>query len=218
MCVCVCLHFQLNDAFTLYKKEKAENDRMLNETNDKLQKQLTELRSSHAKLTSQLEFSNKRFVRSNAAAAPASFHFGDIILMQCVFSVYTRYEMLQETVSAYRREIAALQDRSQKMAATAQKYEHIIHTMSQDLRQANEKLALEEVRKKKSLIIVSNVILYVLSCRYWFYCSKQKFQIPPTPPIVVFSAFLSNSPFFNHVPFVVIFALFCSTLFCFDVF
>uniref|UniRef100_A0A8P4GAN9 Translocated promoter region a, nuclear basket protein n=1 Tax=Dicentrarchus labrax TaxID=13489 RepID=A0A8P4GAN9_DICLA len=107
---------QLNDAFTLYKKEKAENDRMLNETNDKLQKQLTELRSSHAKLTSQLEFSNKR------------------------------YEMLQETVSAYRREISAIQARSQKMAATAQRHEHIIHTMSQDLRQASEKLALEEVR------------------------------------------------------------------------
>lgn len=54
------MHFQLNDAFTLYKKEKAENDRMLNDTNDRLQRQLTELRSSHAKLTSQLEFSNKR--------------------------------------------------------------------------------------------------------------------------------------------------------------
>lgn len=61
---CVCLCLQLNDAFTLYKKEKAENDKMLNETNDKLQKQLTELRSSHAKLTSQLEFSNKRFSSS----------------------------------------------------------------------------------------------------------------------------------------------------------
>lgn len=60
---CVRLCWQLNDAFTLYKKEKAENDKMLNETNDKLQKQLTELRSSHAKLTSQLEFSNKRFVK-----------------------------------------------------------------------------------------------------------------------------------------------------------
>ncbi|XP_034744113.1 nucleoprotein TPR-like isoform X2 [Etheostoma cragini] len=107
---------QLNDAFTLYKKEKAENDKMLNETNDRLQKQLTDLRSSHAKLTSQLEFSSKR------------------------------YEMLQDTVSAYRREISALQDRNQKMAATAQRHEHIIHTMSQDLRQANEKLALEEVR------------------------------------------------------------------------
>lgn len=107
---------QLNDSFTLYKKEKAENDRMLNETNDRLQRQLTELHSSHAKLTSQLEFSNKR------------------------------YEILQETVPAYRREISALQDRSQKMGATTQRHEHIIHTMSQDLRQANEKLALEEVR------------------------------------------------------------------------
>ncbi|KAK1878955.1 Nucleoprotein TPR [Dissostichus eleginoides] len=107
---------QLNDAFTLYKKEKAENDRLLNETNDRLQKLLTDLRSSHAKLTSQLEFSSKR------------------------------YEMLQDTVSAQRREISALQDRNQKMAATAQRHEQIIHTMSQDLRQGNEKLALEEVR------------------------------------------------------------------------
>lgn len=55
--------FQLNDSFTLYKKEKAENDKMLNETNDRLQKQLTEFRRNHAKLTSQLEFSNKRFVK-----------------------------------------------------------------------------------------------------------------------------------------------------------
>ncbi|KAM6919272.1 LOW QUALITY PROTEIN: nucleoprotein TPR-like [Xenentodon cancila] len=107
---------QLNDAFILYKKEKAENDKMLNETNDRLQKQLTELRCSRAKLNSQVEFSNKR------------------------------YDILQETVSAYRREINALQERNQKMAATAQRHEHIIHTMSQDLRQANEKLALEEVR------------------------------------------------------------------------
>ncbi|XP_033959662.1 LOW QUALITY PROTEIN: nucleoprotein TPR [Pseudochaenichthys georgianus] len=107
---------QLNDAFTLYKKEKAENDRLLNETNDRLQKQLTDLRSSHAKLSSQLEFSSKR------------------------------YEMLQDTVSAQRREVSALQDRNQKMAATAQRHEQIIHTMSQDLRQANEKVALEEVR------------------------------------------------------------------------
>lgn len=60
--------------------------------------------------------------------------------------VYARYEMLQEVVSAYRREIAALREKNQKVAAMAQRYEHIIHTMSQDLRQANEKLALEEVR------------------------------------------------------------------------
>lgn len=57
------MHSQLNDAFTLYKTEKAENDRMLNETNDKLQKQLTELQSSHAKCPAELEFVNKRLVR-----------------------------------------------------------------------------------------------------------------------------------------------------------
>lgn len=56
-----------------------------------------------------------------------------------------RYEMLQESLSAYRREITSLQDRNQKMAVTTQRYEHSIHTMSQDLRQANEKLALEQV-------------------------------------------------------------------------
>lgn len=58
----LCLYSQLNDAFTLYKTEKAENDRMLNETNDKLRKQLTELQSSHTKCSAQLEFVNKRSV------------------------------------------------------------------------------------------------------------------------------------------------------------
>lgn len=53
--------------------------------------------------------------------------------------------MLQETLSAYRREIAALQDRCRKMSQVTQQYERSIHTMSQDLLQANEKLALEQV-------------------------------------------------------------------------
>lgn len=56
--------------------------------------------------------------------------------------------MLQDNVSAYRREISALQDRNQKMATTAQRQEHIIHTMTQDLRQANEKVALNEVSNR----------------------------------------------------------------------
>lgn len=72
--------------------------------------------------------------------------------MEIIFALCVRYEMLQETVSAYRREISALQDRTQKMAATAQRHEYIIHTMSQDLRLSNEKLALEEVRKRSFII------------------------------------------------------------------
>lgn len=58
--------------------------------------------------------------------------------------------MHQESVSAYRREVSALQERNQKMAVMIQRHEHVIHTMSQDLRQANEKLALEEVRETSS--------------------------------------------------------------------
>lgn len=59
--------------------------------------------------------------------------------------INARYEILQETVSAYRKEIATLQERSQKMSAAAQQHEHVIHTMSQDLRRATERAALEEV-------------------------------------------------------------------------
>lgn len=155
------MHLQLSDSFALYKKEKAENDRMLNETNERLQKQLTDLRSSHAKLTSQLEFSSKRLAQSGTTAFKKKVSqrlnhepLGELFLTprRLVFFPFSvRYEMLQDNVSAYRREICALQERNQKLSATAQQHEHVIHTMSQDLRQANEKLALEEVRR--SLII-----------------------------------------------------------------
>lgn len=58
-----------------------------------------------------------------------------------------RHEMLQENLNVYRPEITELHEQSQKMAATAQKHEQIIHTMTQDLRAANEKLAMAEVRR-----------------------------------------------------------------------
>ncbi|MBN3321592.1 TPR protein, partial [Atractosteus spatula] len=107
---------QLQEVFVTYKKEKAENDKMLNEQNEKLQEQMSELRSQNAKISTQLEFASKR------------------------------YEMLQDNVDGYRREIASLRDKCQKMMTTTQKQEQIIHTMTQDLRAANEKLALAEVR------------------------------------------------------------------------
>ncbi|XP_049322798.1 nucleoprotein TPR isoform X1 [Astyanax mexicanus] len=107
---------QLNDAFMTYKKEKAENDKLLNEQNERLQRQLSEMMSQKAKLSSQLDFGSKR------------------------------YEMLQENMNGYRREIDYLRDRVQKLSGTSQRYEQIIHTMTQDLREANEKLAVAEVR------------------------------------------------------------------------
>ncbi|KAK3560903.1 hypothetical protein QTP86_022909 [Hemibagrus guttatus] len=107
---------QLNEAFATYKKEKAENDKLLNEQNERLQGQVSDLISQKAKLSSQLEFASKR------------------------------YEMLQENLNSYRREINFQREKIQKLTATSQKYEQIIHTMTQDLREANEKLAVIEVR------------------------------------------------------------------------
>ncbi|CAL8368983.1 unnamed protein product [Boreogadus saida] len=100
----------------VYKKEKAENDRLLSETTERLQQEVMELRASKAKMAAHTEFSNKR------------------------------YDMLQDTVAAYRREISALQARSTRTAALNQQQESIIHTLTHDHRLTNERLALEEVR------------------------------------------------------------------------
>ncbi|KAL1280197.1 hypothetical protein QQF64_014797, partial [Cirrhinus molitorella] len=118
---------QLNDAFTTYKKEKAENDKLLNEQIERLRGQVSDLLSQKAKLSTQLEFAFKR------------------------------YEMLQENVNGFRRETEALRERNQKMTATHQRHEQIIHTMTQDLREANEKLAMaelrvENIRKEKDIL------------------------------------------------------------------
>ncbi|XP_059333760.1 nucleoprotein TPR isoform X1 [Ammospiza nelsoni] len=125
---------QLQEVFENYKKEKAENDKLLNEQNEKLQEQVTDLRSQNAKISTQLEFASKR------------------------------YEMLQDNVESYRREITSLHERTQKLTATTQKQEQIINTMTQDLRGANEKLAVAEVRaenlkKEKDILKMSDVRL-----------------------------------------------------------
>ncbi|CAL8234796.1 unnamed protein product [Boreogadus saida] len=117
---------QLNDAYSVYKKEKAEYDRLLSEKKEKaeydrllsekterLQQEVMELRASK-------EFSNKR------------------------------YEMLQCTAAAYRREISALQARSTRTAALNQQQESIIHTLTHDHRLTNERLALEELTMERN--------------------------------------------------------------------
>uniref|UniRef100_A0A7M4F817 Nucleoprotein TPR n=1 Tax=Crocodylus porosus TaxID=8502 RepID=A0A7M4F817_CROPO len=125
---------QLQEIFENYKKEKAENDKLLNEQNEKLQEQVSDLRSQNAKMSTQLEFASKR------------------------------YEMLQDNVESYRREITSLHERTQKLTATTQKHEQIINTMTQDLRGANEKLAVAEVRaenlkKERDILKMSEVRL-----------------------------------------------------------
>lgn len=57
----------------------------------------------------------------------------------------TRYEMLQDNVEGYRKEISSLREKEQKMIAAAQKQEQTVHTLNEDLRAAKEKLTMAEV-------------------------------------------------------------------------
>uniref|UniRef100_A0A8C4IT63 Nucleoprotein TPR n=1 Tax=Dicentrarchus labrax TaxID=13489 RepID=A0A8C4IT63_DICLA len=117
---------QLQEVFSTYKKERVESDKTMNEQNEKLQEQLSDLHSQNAKISTQLEFASKR------------------------------YEMLQDNVERYRKEIASLREKGQKMAADTQKHEQTIHTLNEDLRAAKEKLTMAEVleslRKERDML------------------------------------------------------------------
>ncbi|XP_016091242.1 nucleoprotein TPR-like isoform X2 [Sinocyclocheilus grahami] len=118
---------QLQEVFVAYKKEKTESGKALTEQSEKLQDQVTELRSENTKISTQLEFTSKR------------------------------YEMLQDNVEGYRKEIASLNEKSQKQAAAIQQSEQTIHTLNQDLRAAAEKLSIaeseaENLRKERDML------------------------------------------------------------------
>ncbi|KAJ7986463.1 hypothetical protein DPEC_G00340150 [Dallia pectoralis] len=118
---------QLQEVFSSYRKERTESDKNLAEQNDKLQEQVSDLKSQNAKISTQLEFTSKR------------------------------YEMLQDNVEGFRKEIASLREKGQMMAAAAQKSEQTVHIMTQDLRVAQEKLSMAEglvdsLRKERDML------------------------------------------------------------------
>ncbi|KAK7133660.1 hypothetical protein R3I94_015507 [Phoxinus phoxinus] len=118
---------QLQEIFVTYKKEKNESEKAVIEQSEKLQDQVTELRSENTKISTQLEFTSKR------------------------------YEMLQDNVEGYRKEIASLNEKTQKQAAAIQLSEQTIHTITQDRRAATEKLTIAEseaanLRKERDML------------------------------------------------------------------
>ncbi|CAM4689908.1 unnamed protein product [Leuciscus chuanchicus] len=118
---------QLQEIFVAYKKEKNDSEKALIEQSEKLQDQVTELRSENTKISTQLEFTSKR------------------------------YEMLQDNVEGYRKEIASLNEKTQKQAAAIQLSEKTIHTLTQDRRAATEKLTIAEseaanLRKERDML------------------------------------------------------------------
>uniref|UniRef100_A0A8D0A0T8 Nucleoprotein TPR n=1 Tax=Sander lucioperca TaxID=283035 RepID=A0A8D0A0T8_SANLU len=118
---------QLQEVFSTYKKEHMESTKALTEQNEKLQDQISDLHSQNAKISTQLEFASKR------------------------------YEMLQDNVERYRKEIASLREKGQNMAAASQKHEQTIHTLNEDLKAAKEKLTMAEghaetLRKERDML------------------------------------------------------------------
>ncbi|KAM7011947.1 translocated promoter region b, nuclear basket protein [Tautogolabrus adspersus] len=118
---------QLQEVFSTYKRERMESDRKLTEMNEKLQEQLSNLHSQNAKVSTQLDFASRR------------------------------YEMLQDNVEGYRKEIASLREKEQKMAAASQMHEQTINTLKEDLRAAKERLSMaegraESLRKERDML------------------------------------------------------------------
>ncbi len=69
--------------------------------------------------------------------------------------------MLQDNVEGYRKEIASLREKGQKMAAATQKHEQTIHTLNEDLRAAKEKLAMAEVCIRSSNLFFFLMVMFV---------------------------------------------------------
>lgn len=53
--------------------------------------------------------------------------------------------MLQDNVEGYRKEIASLRDKEQKMAAAKQTLEQTVHSLNEELKATKEKLTMTEV-------------------------------------------------------------------------
>uniref|UniRef100_H0WIZ7 Nucleoprotein TPR n=1 Tax=Otolemur garnettii TaxID=30611 RepID=H0WIZ7_OTOGA len=173
---------------------------LLSQKLEKLQEQVTDLRSQNTKISTQLDFASKRLRKTeierlisvkapevreilytihlffqknkiksirgkNSWQKSITTHANLNLTTKLEFGInHTSYEMLQDNVEGYRREITSLHERNQKLTATTQKQEQIINTMTQDLKGANEKLAVAEVRaenlkKEKEMLKLSEVRL-----------------------------------------------------------
>lgn len=139
--------YQLQEIFVTYKKEKTESEKALIEQSEKLQDQVTELRSENTKISTQLEFTSKRYpvIQSFGPCDFCCCFSPNVESLICLCGVCVRYEMLQDNVEGYRKEIASLNEKTQKQAAAIQQNEQTIHTLTQDRRATVEKLTVAEV-------------------------------------------------------------------------
>ncbi|CAC5399713.1 TPR [Mytilus coruscus] len=102
---------QMTEDFSTYKKERSENERILNEQIDKIRQNQADTRVQNAKLASQLEFQAER------------------------------YKVLQSNNDGYKKEIASLREKVQKYSTSVAKHEQTVNTLRQDAMSSQENLA-----------------------------------------------------------------------------
>ncbi|XP_067679171.1 nucleoprotein TPR-like isoform X3 [Haliotis asinina] len=120
---------EMQAEFTTYKKERAQNERIISEQLDKARQELSEMKVQNAKLASQLDFSAER------------------------------YKVLQGNIDGYRKEIAALRDKNQQYCASIVKHEQTITLLREDLMAAQEngtRLEVQNDNLKAELNLVTS--------------------------------------------------------------
>ncbi|XP_071481233.1 nucleoprotein TPR-like, partial [Diadema antillarum] len=108
----------LQSEFDTYRKEKAENEQILNSQLERLRSETSNFRLQNAKLSSQLDFSSER------------------------------YRTLQSNVEGYKKEIAALTDKNQKFSSQIVALQQTTSSLTQDLMATRERLNKAEVENK----------------------------------------------------------------------
>ncbi|XP_021362247.1 nucleoprotein TPR-like isoform X2 [Mizuhopecten yessoensis] len=107
---------QLQEDFNNYKKEKKENEKIMDEEMEKYRNGLSSMTVQNAKMSSQVDYSAEK------------------------------YKVLQGNAEGYRKEIAALRDKVQKYSTSVAKHEQTINILRQDLMSSKENFARSDTQ------------------------------------------------------------------------
>ncbi|XP_064626009.1 nucleoprotein TPR-like [Lineus longissimus] len=106
----------LQEELATYKKERANNEKLLNDQLDKTRQELSDHRVQNAKLASQLDYSVERF------------------------------NIVQKNCESYKKEIAALRDKNQQYTTSIVKHEKSINSLREDLMASQDRLTKSDVQ------------------------------------------------------------------------
>ncbi|KAK6990642.1 nucleoprotein TPR [Biomphalaria glabrata] len=118
---------ELKSEFEAYKKEKAENEKLQNETVEKLRQNVSDMRVTNTKLSTQLDFATER------------------------------YKIIQNNAAGFKKEIDLLQERNHQSAAIILRHESAVAHLKEELMSAQENVArwqvqVENLKTEKELL------------------------------------------------------------------